>query len=70
VANPDFNAISESVMAVPTINNMRKFVFPWHKQIVAAARGGYGLGTGNSVPEYVPRENYFAMLSAATDLRR
>jgi len=25
-------------------------------------RGGYALGTGNSVPEYVPRENYYAMI--------
>jgi uroporphyrinogen decarboxylase len=31
----------------------------------AGARGAYALGTGNSVPEYVPRENYFAMLAAA-----
>ena len=35
----------------------------------AAARGGYALGTGNTVPEYVPRENYFAMISAATEAR-
>lgn len=27
------------------------------------AGGGYAMGTGNSVPEYVPWENYFAMLS-------
>ena len=32
----------------------------------ASTRGGYALGTGNSVPEYVPDENYFAMISAAT----
>lgn len=31
----------------------------------AAARGGYALGTGNSVPEYVPQANYFAMINAA-----
>jgi uroporphyrinogen decarboxylase len=24
--------------------------------------GGYALGTGNSVPEYVPYENYLAMI--------
>ena len=24
--------------------------------------GGYALGTGNSVPDYVPDENYFAMI--------
>ena len=27
-------------------------------------RGAYALGTGNSVPEYIPHENYFAMLAA------
>jgi uroporphyrinogen decarboxylase len=35
----------------------------------AEDRGGYALGTGNSVPEYVPQENYFAMLAAAWDRR-
>ena len=30
-------------------------------------RGGYALGTGNSVPEYIPEENYFAMLRAALE---
>lgn len=34
-----------------------------------AGRGGYALGTGNSVPDYVPDENYFAMLRAAYELR-
>jgi len=29
----------------------------------AEKRGGYALGTGNSVPEFVPAENYFAMIS-------
>jgi uroporphyrinogen decarboxylase len=29
-----------------------------------ASSGGYALGTGNSVPEYVPYENYFAMILA------
>lgn len=33
----------------------------------ARERGGYALGTGNSVPEYVPNENYLAMISAALD---
>jgi len=30
----------------------------------ASSRGGYALGTGNSVPEYVPDEKYFAMIKA------
>jgi uroporphyrinogen decarboxylase len=31
----------------------------------AGERGGYALGTGNSVPEYVPQEKYLAMIGAA-----
>jgi uroporphyrinogen decarboxylase len=30
-------------------------------------RGGYALGTGNSVPEYVPQEHYFAMIRQALE---
>ncbi|MDR1542163.1 MAG: hypothetical protein LBU32_30140 [Clostridiales bacterium] len=34
-------------------------------------KGSYALGTGNSIPDYLPRENYFAMISAAAgDLLR
>lgn len=33
----------------------------------SAQRGGYALGTGNSVPAYVPDESYFAMIAAAID---
>jgi uroporphyrinogen decarboxylase len=36
----------------------------------AADDGAYALGTGNSVPEFVPVEGYFAMLRAAQDARR
>jgi uroporphyrinogen decarboxylase len=32
-------------------------------------RGGYALGSGNSIPDYVPDENYFAMIRAALELR-
>ena len=34
-----------------------------------ADRGGYALGTGNSVPDYVPDESYFAMIRAALESR-
>jgi uroporphyrinogen decarboxylase len=33
----------------------------------SADRGSYALGTGNSVPYYVPDDNYFAMLKAANE---
>ncbi len=35
----------------------------------ASTRGGFALGTGNSVPEYMPDENCFAMIRAALDGR-
>jgi len=35
-----------------------------------ATRGGFALGTGNSVPEYVPFENYYAMITAAVEDRQ
>jgi len=28
-------------------------------------KGGYALGSGNSIPDYVPQESYFAMIKAA-----
>jgi uroporphyrinogen decarboxylase len=34
----------------------------------ASVRGGFALGTGNSVPEYMPDENFFALIRAAFDL--
>jgi uroporphyrinogen decarboxylase len=36
---------------------------------LAASSGAYALGTGNSVPEYVPDDGYFAMIRAALDFR-
>ncbi len=30
-------------------------------------KGGYALGTGNSVPQYVPSENYYAMILAVLE---
>jgi len=36
------------------------------KMVEKGRAGGYALGTGNSVPEYVPYENYFAMTGVAT----
>ncbi|MDC7245851.1 MAG: uroporphyrinogen decarboxylase family protein [Sphaerochaetaceae bacterium] len=34
-----------------------------------AQEGSFALGTGNSVPDYLPNDKYFAMLKAAWDLR-
>lgn len=34
---------------------------------LSSDKGGYALGSGNSIPDFVPRENYLAMLRAAAD---
>jgi uroporphyrinogen decarboxylase len=34
---------------------------------LTARKGGFALGTGNSVPEYIDDDKYFAMTSAALD---
>ncbi|MCJ7450109.1 MAG: hypothetical protein MUO72_20740 [Bacteroidales bacterium] len=31
---------------------------------------GYGLGSGNSIPEYIPVDNFLAMIEAAKEIRR
>ncbi len=36
--------------------------------LALAAGGGYAHGSGNSIPDYVPDENYFALISAATGM--
>jgi hypothetical protein len=47
-----------------------------HAQVLARGRRfraqarGYALGSGNSIPDYIPLENYLAMIAAAQDLRR
>lgn len=35
-----------------------------------ASRGGYALGSGNSIPDYIPNENYAALLEAAYEAGR
>jgi hypothetical protein len=32
------------------------------------SEGGYALGSGNSVPDYIPNDNYLAMLQAAYEM--
>jgi uroporphyrinogen decarboxylase len=31
---------------------------------------GYGIGSGNSIPEYVPTEGFIAMIDAVNEIRR
>jgi uroporphyrinogen decarboxylase len=33
----------------------------------AQGRGSYALGTGNSVPEFIPQDHFIALLKAALE---
>jgi uroporphyrinogen decarboxylase len=49
------------------VRSSKKDIFFRAKKLLELTheKGGYALGSGNSIPEYVPNDNYFAMLSAA-----
>jgi uroporphyrinogen decarboxylase len=34
-----------------------------------SCKGGFALGSGNSIPDFIPRENYLAMIRAAVDFK-
>ena len=34
---------------------------------ISSKKGRYALGSGNSIPNYIPNENYFAMISAVNE---
>lgn len=47
--------------------NSPKTIYERSKKMLelTASKGSYALGSGNSIPEYVPYDNYMAMISAA-----
>lgn len=34
-----------------------------------SSKGGFALGSGNSIPDFIPRENHLAMIRAAVDFK-
>jgi hypothetical protein len=37
--------------------------------MVTFDKGGFALGSGNSIPEYIPLQNFLALISAVNELR-
>ncbi len=50
---------------MPVKDIQRRSLAMLRKQL---SRGGYLLGSGNSIPDYIPDENYFAMISAVKNI--
>jgi len=55
-------------LCLKTPSEIRAAVIEQGARFRATARG-YALGSGNSIPTYLPPENYLAMLDAARELR-
>ena len=47
------------------IRASKEDIYSRSRKMLELGKSGYALGTGNSVPYYVPKENYFSMISAA-----
>ena len=64
-----FGGIDMDFIVRQTPEKIRDLVLTRAPEFRAAA-GGFALGTGNSIPAYVPAANYLALLEAAEELRR
>jgi uroporphyrinogen decarboxylase len=64
-----FGGIDTDRLCRMTPPDLRAFVIEEGTRFRAKARG-YALGSGNSIPAYVPREGYLAMVEAVQEIRR
>lgn len=63
-----FGGVDVNTLCLKRPDEIRAFVTEEGARFRSAARG-YALGSGNSIPKYVPVENYLAMVEAAKSLR-
>ncbi len=63
-----FGGIDVNVLCLMKPQDIFEYVVEHGKQYRDAARG-YALGSGNSIPDYVPAESYLAMVEAAKKIR-
>jgi uroporphyrinogen decarboxylase len=55
-----FGGIDVNILAGGTPDNVRRRVRELKE--VCGSRGRYAIGSGNSIPSYIPLENYLAMV--------
>ena len=64
-----FGGFDLNLLVLETPQTVFETVLERGRQFRARTQG-YGLGSGNSIPEYIPVENYLAMIEAAKEIRR
>ena len=63
----NFGGVDTDHLCTKSETEIREIVrelYPFSK-----GHGGFALGSGNSIPNYVPAESYLAMVNAARELR-
>lgn len=63
----NFGGVDTDVLCQRSEGEIKAYV----KEVISQAKGhgGFALGSGNSIPNYVPVEGYMAMLEAANEVR-
>jgi len=64
-----FGGIDVNVLTLNSYENVYKLVLEKGLEYRQMANG-FGIGTGNSIPEYVPVESYKAMIDAVKEIRK
>ena len=63
-----FGGIDMNFIVMETPERIREYILE-HVPHYFAIAGGFAVGTGNSIPAYVPAVNYLAMLEAVNEIR-
>jgi uroporphyrinogen decarboxylase len=64
-----FGGFDLNLLVLEKPETVRHIVLDRGVQYRKAAKG-YGLGSGNSIPEYIPVEGFLAMIEAVKEIRR
>ena len=64
-----FGGIDTDLLCRMSPDNIYEYVLESASRFRATANG-YALGSGNSIPEYVPADGYLAMIRAGQEIRR
>lgn len=64
-----FGGIDVNILTLNSYSDVYKYVQEKGKKYRKSANG-YGLGSGNSIPDYVPVDGYMAMIEAAKEIRK
>lgn len=63
----NFGGIDMNVLCSATEQELKEYILPVLDACIG--HGGFAFGTGNSIPDYIPAENYLAMIEIVREYR-